>query len=111
MRAFYSQDELAVLRELKSTERDVEARMPVKMTRHYFTMAQQSPFLRRLVKASANETENLAGSEDPGFQMDFSPVEGMLHKYEMGLLYVTSTCSAHCRFWVRAGRERSHPES
>ena len=101
MRDFYSPDELAILGELKGTERDVEARMPVKMTRHYFTLAQQSPPLRRLVKASPDETRSLAGSEDPGFQMDFSPVEGLIHKYEMGLLYVTSTCSAHCRFCYR----------
>jgi L-lysine 2,3-aminomutase len=33
--------------------------------------------------------------------MSFSPVEGMIHKYEMGLLYVASTCSAHCRFCYR----------
>ncbi len=101
MRDFYSPDELAILGKLKGTERDVEARMPVKMTRHYFTLAQQSPPLRRLVKASPDETRSLAGSEDPGFQMDFSPVEGLIHKYEMGLLYVTSTCSAHCRFCYR----------
>ncbi len=101
MQGFYSSEELDVLRELKGSERDVEARMPVKMTRHYFDMAQRSPFLRRLVKASPDETKSLAGSEDPGYQMDFSPVEGLLHKYEMGLLYVTSTCSAHCRFCYR----------
>ena len=101
MRGFYSEGELATLRDLKGTERDVEARMPVKMTRHYFDMAQQSPRLRRLVKASPDETKSLAGSEDPGYQMDYSPVEGLLHKYEIGLLYVTSTCSAHCRFCYR----------
>ena len=101
MRGFYSPEELAALSALKGTERDVEARMPVKMTRHYFDMAQQSPRLRRLVKASPDETRSLAGSEDPGFQMDYSPVEGLLHKYELGLLYVTSTCSAHCRFCYR----------
>ncbi len=33
--------------------------------------------------------------------MDYSPVEGLLHKYEMGLMYVVSTCSAHCRFCYR----------
>jgi len=101
MRGFYSPEELEVLGNLKGTERDVEARMPVKMTRHYFDMAQLSPRLRRLVKASPDETQSLAGSEDPGFQMDYSPVEGLLHKYELGLLYVTSTCSAHCRFCYR----------
>ncbi len=101
MRGFYSQDELTALRDLKGTERDVEVRMPVKVTPHYFDMAQQSPQLRRLVKASPDETISLAGSEDPGYQMDYSPVEGLIHKYELGLLYVTSTCSAHCRFCYR----------
>ena len=86
---------------LKGGERDVEKRMPVKITRHYFDLAKRSAPLRRLVKADPSETYDLAGSEDPGFQMDYSPVEGMLHKYEMGLLYVVSTCSAHCRFCYR----------
>ena len=98
---FYSRDELDALRALKGTERDVEARMPVKMTRHYFELAKQSLPIQRLVKASPDETSNLEGSEDPGFQMDYSPVEGLLHKYEMGLMYVVSTCSAHCRFCYR----------
>ena len=101
IKGFYSAEELTALAELQGTERDVEERMPVKMTRHFFDMAQHSEPLRRLVKASPDETLNLAGSEDPGFQMDYAPVEGMLHKYEMGLLYVVSTCSAHCRFCYR----------
>ncbi len=98
---FYSKDEIEALRSLKGTERDVEARMPVKITRHYFEMAKRSPALQRLVKASPEETRDLAGAEDPGFQMDYSPVEGLLHKYEMGLMYVVSTCSSHCRFCYR----------
>lgn len=98
---FYSSEELAALKGLKGTERDVEARMPVKMTRHYFELAQQSVPIQNLVKASPDETQDLAGSEDPGNQMDYSPVEGLLHKYEMGLMYVASTCSAHCRFCYR----------
>ncbi len=101
MKGFYSADELDALRLLKGTERDVESRMPVKVTRHYYEMARHSPALQRLVKASPSETLDLAGAEDPGHQMDFSPVEGLLHKYEMGLLYVASTCSAHCRFCYR----------
>lgn len=98
---FYSQDELSVLLKLRGTERDVEKRMPVKMSRHFFEMAKNSEPLQALVKANPDETLNLAGSEDPGYQMDFAPVEGMLHKYEMGLLYAVSTCSAHCRFCYR----------
>ncbi|MHC5064603.1 MAG: hypothetical protein ACYTG5_11595, partial [Planctomycetota bacterium] len=101
MLGFYSQEELDQLRALKGTERDVESRMPVKLTRHYFQLAQKSLPLQRLVKASPDETENLEGSEDPGNQMDYSPVEGLLHKYEMGLMYVVPTCSAHCRFCYR----------
>ncbi len=101
VRGFYSDDEIEALRRLKGTERDVEARMPVKMTRHYFELAKRSPALQRLVKATPDETIDLAGAEDPGYQMDYSPVEGLLHKYEMGLMYVISTCSAHCRFCYR----------
>ena len=40
--------------------------MPVKMTRHFYEMAQNSIPLQRLVKANPDETLNLAGSEDPG---------------------------------------------
>ncbi|MBT5120301.1 MAG: hypothetical protein HOM34_06225, partial [Planctomycetes bacterium] len=101
MRGFYTDDELGVLQSLKGTERDVEARMPVKMTRHYFEMGKKSAAIRRLVKADPTETDNMEGAEDPGNQMDYSPVEGLLHKYEMGLMYVVSTCSAHCRFCYR----------
>ncbi len=101
MMSFYSSDEVVQLRVLKGSERDVETRMPVKVTRHYFNLAQKSKPMQRLVKASPDETVNMQGSEDPGNQMDYSPVEGLLHKYEMGLMYVVSTCSAHCRFCYR----------
>jgi len=101
MLSFYSADELKVLTDLKGTEKDVEARMPVKMTRHYFDLAKNSASIQVLVKASPKETYDLDGASDPGKQMDYSPVEGLIHKYEMGLLYVASTCSAHCRFCYR----------
>ena len=101
IKGFYSDSELEALTLLQGTERDVESRMPVKITRHYGELAQRSAPLRKLVKASPDETADLAGSEDPGHQMDFSPVEGLLHKYEMGLMYVVSTCSSHCRFCYR----------
>ncbi|NOX28514.1 MAG: hypothetical protein GXP35_00450 [Actinobacteria bacterium] len=101
MTDFYSQGELEKLIQIRGTKRDIENRMPVKITRHYFELAKNSPSLQKLVKASPDETLNLQGSEDPGNQMDYSPVEGLLHKYEMGLMYVISTCSAHCRFCYR----------
>ncbi len=101
MRSFYGRDELAALIRLKDTSRDVEARMPVKITRHYFEMARHSKPLQHLVKASPRESADLAGTPDPGQQLHYSPVEGLLHKYELALIYVTATCSAHCRFCYR----------
>jgi hypothetical protein len=79
MATFYSSDELVQLRVLKGTARDVEKRMPVKVTRHYYDLATKSKPMQRLVKASPDETMDLAGSEDPGHQMDYSPVEGLLN--------------------------------
>jgi L-lysine 2,3-aminomutase len=114
MRDFYSDEELNFLAELKGTDRDVESRMPVKMTRHYFELARESQPLQVLVKADPVETRDLDGAPDPGKQMDYSPVEGLIHKYELGLIYVASTCSAHCRFCYReeliAGKEVERPD-
>ncbi len=101
MQGFYTEDELAALVDIQGTDRDIEQRMPVKITRHYFEQAKNSSALQQLIKASPAETYDLAGSQDPGKQMDYSPVEGLLHKYEIGLIYVASTCSAHCRFCYR----------
>ena len=101
MLSFYTEDEVVKLQQLKGSPGDVESRMPVKITRHYYEIARNSKPIQRIVKASPDETTNMEGSEDPGHQMDFAPVEGLLHKYEMGLMYVVSTCSAHCRFCYR----------
>lgn len=101
VQSLYTEDELVALDSLRGSERDVEARMPTKITNHYYQQAKTSPSLQKLIKASPDETLDLAGSPDPGNQMNFSPIEGLLHKYEIGLLYVVSTCSAHCRFCYR----------
>lgn len=114
IRDLYSAVELQNLRELRGTHRDVEARMPVKVTRHYFEQARNSAPLRTLIKANPDETLDLGGAPDPGRQMNYSPVEGLIHKYEMGLIYVASTCSAHCRFCYReeliARKEVARPD-
>lgn len=101
MQGFYSTEELQVLTNLKDTAQDVEARMPVKITNHYYQIAKNSKAIQTLVKASPKETYDLEGAPDPGNQMDYSPLEGLIHKYELGLIYVVNTCSAHCRFCYR----------
>ncbi len=101
MQGFYTKEQLKELVALRGTDRDVESRMPVKITRHYFELAKNSLPIQTLVKASPKETYDLEGAPDPGKQMDYSPVEGLIHKYELGLIYVASTCSAHCRFCYR----------
>ncbi len=101
MQSFYSEPELQALVDLRDSDRDIEQRMPVKITRHYFELAKNSTALQTLVKASPKEIFDLDGAPDPGKQMDYCPVEGLIHKYELGLIYVASTCSAHCRFCYR----------
>lgn len=101
MQEFYSAEELAAIAALDGTDRDLQARMPIKINRHYFEQAVRSKPIQTLVKASLKETYDLDGAEDPGKQMSDSPIEGMIHKYELALLYVASTCSAHCRFCYR----------
>ena len=101
MIGFYTDEELSQIVDLDGTDRDIQKRMPVKITRHYFEQARFSKPMQKLIKASPDETYDLTGSQDPGNQMSYSPVEGMIHKYELALLYVASTCSAHCRFCYR----------
>jgi len=101
MQGFYSEEELQALVDLRDTPNDVEARMPVKITNHYFQIAKNSKPIQTLVKASPAETYDLDGAPDPGNQMTYSPLEGLIHKYELGLIYVVDTCSAHCRFCYR----------
>ena len=101
MQGFYSKEELQELIDLRETKHDVEARMPVKITNHYFQIAKNSKAVQTLVKASPKETFDLEGAPDPGKQMTYSPLEGLIHKYELGLIYVINTCSAHCRFCYR----------
>src|SRR3954452_363901 len=53
---FYSRDEVTNLKVLKGTERDVESRIPVKITRHSYEMARTSDSTQRTVKADPAET-------------------------------------------------------
>ena len=96
MDGFYTKEQLNELLALRGTGQDVESRMPVKITRHYFELAKNSLPLQTLVKASPKETYDLEGAPDPGKQMDYSPVEGLIHKYELGKK-INRQCAGFCK--------------
>jgi lysine 2,3-aminomutase len=79
----------------------VEDRMKAKISEHYRALAMTSEPIKNLVKARVNEVYDLAGEQDPSNQLSYSPVPGLLHKYELVLLYSSMTCSAHCRYCYR----------
>src|SRR5262245_64678334 len=84
MLSFYSKDEVAALKALKGTERDVEHRMPVKITRHYYELARTSAAIQRIVKANPGETMDITGTGDTGNQIDNNPVKSLLHNSKNG---------------------------
>lgn len=93
---FYSEEEIKNL-----LENNVEDRMKAKISEHYREIALNSEPVKNLVKARPEETFDLAGEADPSNQLNYSPVPGLLHKYELVLLYSSMTCSAHCRYCYR----------
>ncbi len=65
MQGFYSEGELEAIKALDGTERDLQARMPVKITRHYFEMARNSAAIQALVKASPKRLTTLTVRKTP----------------------------------------------
>lgn len=93
---FYTPEEAKQLIEL-----GIEKRMKAKISDHYRQLCENSVPLQNLIKARANEVADLSGEADPSNQLSYSPVPGLLHKYELVLLYSAMTCSAHCRYCYR----------
>ena len=58
---FYSKDEVTRLQALKGTDRDVEARMPVKITRHYYELARTSAAIQRIVQGRPRRDDGSGG--------------------------------------------------
>lgn len=57
--------------------------------------------IRNILVPNVLETKDLAGEVDPSNQNKYSPVPGLLHKYEMVLLMNAINCSSHCRYCYR----------
>lgn len=93
----YSESELA---EVKKA--NVSDRLPPRATQYYLDLASRSTAITNLIKARPEEMEDLAGEKDPSNQLKYSPVPGLLHKYELVLLYVVRVCSSWCRYCYRS---------
>ncbi|MBO6797380.1 hypothetical protein [Maricaulis sp.] len=95
--AVYSMSELDAL-----AKSGVSDRLPPRATGYYLDLAKRSEAIRNLIKARPEETEDLSGEADPSNQLSYSPIPGLLHKYELVLLYVVRTCSSWCRYCYRS---------
>lgn len=113
--ALYTAEEAAAL-----IAKKVTSRMKVKISGHYNQLATghvdedgrtipASVAIRNLVTAKDEEVADLSGQADPSNQKNYMPVDGLLHKYEMALLYVAKTCSAHCRYCYRSDLLAKNP--
>lgn len=80
----------------------VSDRLPPRVTDYYKALALKVPGIMNLIKARAEETQDLSGEADPSNQLKYSPVSGLLHKYELVLLYVVRACSSWCRYCYRS---------
>ena len=94
---FYSEGEIKALEDA-----GVEDRLPPRATAWYMDLASRSNAIRNLIKARPEETNDLSGESDPSNQLKYSPVPGLLHKYELVLLYVVRACSSWCRYCYRS---------
>ncbi len=95
-KGFYTEEEAKELIAL-----GIENRMKAKISDHYRQLCENSVYLTNLIKARKEEVFDLSGEADPSNQLNYSPVPGLLHKYELVLLYSSMTCSAHCRYCYR----------
>ncbi len=93
----YSEQELNAL-----IKAGVADRLPPRATAYYMDLAAKSQALTNLIKARPEETDDLSGQRDPSNQLKYSPVPGLLHKYEIVLLYVVRACSSWCRYCYRS---------
>ncbi len=83
----------------------VQDRMRVKVSLEHMIKVPQNaveanPALK-IVMPNVREIENLEGEIDPSNQNRYSPMAGLLHKYEMLLALVSVNCSSHCRYCYR----------
>ncbi len=80
----------------------VSDRLPPRATGYYLELARKSRAVANLIKARPEEMDDLSGESDPSNQLKYAPIPGLLHKYELVLLYVVRACSSWCRYCYRS---------
>ena len=93
----YSAEELDALESA-----GVSNRLPPRATGYYLDLAKRSEAVKNLIKARPEEMDDLSGEADPSNPLKYSPIPGLLHKYELCLVYVVRTCSSWCRYCYRS---------
>lgn len=103
--SYYDGDEKEALSQLSS---QVQDRMRVKVSKSYLDHALKVPEgakepnpILKIVMPDVQEVSDMNGESDPSNQNRYSPLPGLLHKYEMLLAFVSVNCSSHCRYCYR----------
>ncbi len=102
---------------------EIQARMRVKVSESFAKHAilgqqgakQPNPIWEIVLPQDGEVTSRLETDEvDPSNQKRFIRIPGMIHKYEMVLIYESINCSSHCRYCYRldlfngeSGKERA----
>ena len=103
---FYSEKDRSALLEASDA---VQQRMRIKVSMQYMDHALRIPKnansphpILDIVLPVVDEVDDVAGEADPSNQNRYSPLDGLLHKYEMLLGYMSINCSSHCRYCYRS---------
>ena len=93
---------------LQKSSSEIQDRMRVKVSEAYIKHALNVPRLAKkpnpilkIVMPDSEEVSDLSGEVDPSNQNRYSPLPGLLHKYEMLLAFTSINCSSHCRYCYR----------
>lgn len=99
-------DSAALARRLKIEKKElaeVEAVYPLKINTYYLSLIRErgDPIWKQCVPNAA-EIRQTTGSVDPLLEEEYSPIDGLIHRYkDRALLYVSNMCAGYCRFCTR----------
>ncbi|MBU1912861.1 MAG: KamA family radical SAM protein [Candidatus Omnitrophica bacterium] len=99
-------DGATLARCLRINKRDlcrVEAEYPISINPYYLSLIREKndPIWKQCVP-NIHEIRQTTGRIDPLLEEKYSPIEGLIHRYDdRVLLYVSNACAGYCRFCTR----------